>query len=431
MALERFFPSDFEARAPEADVPGATAREAWPIRYADLEPHYDAAEALYRVRGTADPLRSGIDASRRLLPPPPLTAAGDELFRFFQSRGLHPYRLPMACEFAPGCQACQGFLCARACKNDAARICLEPALRDHGATLLDECEVVRLEADRRLVTGVVCRRAGRVVTLSARRIVLAAGALRTPELLLRSRSTEWPAGLANDSDLVGRHLMRHFVDLYVIEPKQPAGEALENRFKELAFNDFYLADGVKLGSVQSFGRLPPGDMLFASLGQDLRDGPMGRAAGALQLIRPWLRPFLSRMGTDNMVLATTMEDQPYVGNRVMLAGGQEEPGIAISYRVGSADGRRIRRFRETMQRVLEGRRWRLIGQAENNQRLAHVCGTCRFGTDPATSVLDPQNRAHGLGNLYIVDSSFFPSSGGTNPSLTIAANALRVAGHLV
>ena len=73
----------------------------------------------------------------------------------------------------------------------------------------------------------------------------------------------------------------------------------------------------------------------------------------------------------------------------------------------------------------------LIKQAENNQRIAHVCGTCRFGDDPASSVLDRNNRAHGVANLYVVDASFFPSSGGTNPALTIAANALRVAEHML
>jgi choline dehydrogenase-like flavoprotein len=73
----------------------------------------------------------------------------------------------------------------------------------------------------------------------------------------------------------------------------------------------------------------------------------------------------------------------------------------------------------------------LIKQAENNQRIAHACGTCRFGAGANESVLDLNNKAHGLANLYVVDSSFFPSSAGTNPSLTIAANALRVADHLL
>ena len=83
-----------------------------------------------------------------------------------------------------------------------------------------------------------------------------------------------------------------------------------------------------------------------------------------------------------------------------------------------------------MRATLRTRRWRLVKQAENNQRIAHACGTCRFGADPTTSVLDPDNRCHDLDNLYVVDASFFPTSGSTNPSLTIAANALRVADRM-
>jgi choline dehydrogenase-like flavoprotein len=92
---------------------------------------------------------------------------------------------------------------------------------------------------------------------------------------------------------------------------------------------------------------------------------------------------------------------------------------------------RIEAFRGLMKQALKPYSFSVVKQAANNQRIAHVCGTCRFGTDPADSVLDANNRAHGLANLYVVDASFFPSSGGTNPSLTIAANALRVAAHLI
>jgi choline dehydrogenase-like flavoprotein len=84
-----------------------------------------------------------------------------------------------------------------------------------------------------------------------------------------------------------------------------------------------------------------------------------------------------------------------------------------------------------MRRILKPYRHLLLKQGENNRRLAHVCGTCRFGLDPRDSVLDRDNKAHGIDNLYVVDASFFPSSGGTNPALTIAANALRVAEHLI
>ena len=431
MALERFAPSDFEPRANYPQANEATLVDAWPVRFDAFCEHYAAAEALYRVRGTADPLNRTAHPPQYAASPPPLTSGAAELFAHLRAGGLHPYPLPMACEFVPGCECCQGYLCDRGCKNDSASICLAPALRDHGATLLDRCEVLRIDADRSRATGVVCRWRGTEITLRGKRVILAAGALQTPNLLLRSRSALWPDGLANGSGWVGRNLMRHCIDLYLVASNpRDAAEPFDNRPKEFAFNDFYSSGHTKLGSVQSFGRLPPGSMLFGSLVQDLRDGALPWAAGPLALARPLLQPVLQRLVDRSITLATTMEDLPYADNRVQAAESGPPGDIRIAYRLRAHDHARVERFRSLMSDTLKARRWRRVKQAENNQRLAHVCGTCRFGTDPRTSVLDPSNRCHELDNLYVVDSSFFPSSGGTNPSLTIAANALRVAGHL-
>ena len=129
-----------------------------------------------------------------------------------------------------------------------------------------------------------------------------------------------------------------------------------------------------------------------------------------------------------------MEDLPYRDNLMALSDNMDSMGrkrTVIKYRIKEQDRTRIEFFRKEVSRILKPYPFMLIKQAENNQRIAHVCGTCRFGEDPKESVLDSNNRAHGIANLYIVDSSFFPSSGGTNPALTIAANALRVADHIV
>jgi choline dehydrogenase-like flavoprotein len=107
------------------------------------------------------------------------------------------------------------------------------------------------------------------------------------------------------------------------------------------------------------------------------------------------------------------------------------PLLSFTYSISDFDKARLRAFRRKIQTLLKPYRVRRIGQATNNRVLAHACGTCRFGTDPNSSVLDASNKAHGLANLYVVDASFFPSSGGTNPALTIAANALRVGDHLI
>ncbi len=431
MALERFAASDFTPRSNHPNATGSSLEESWPVAFEAFGAHYDAAEKLYRVRGTTDPLNQSEQRPRYHAAPPPMAPASAELFAFLAAKGLHPYRLPLACEFVPGCRCCQGFLCGMECKNDSARICLNPAVRDFGAVVLNDCHVMRIDTDRSRANGVVCRWQGNDITLRGKLVVLAAGALQTPNLLLRSRSPQWPNGLANGSNMVGRNLMRHCIDLYLVQPskREHHGHA-ENRFKEFAFNDFYRTDGVKLGSVQSFGRLPPGSMLFGSLQQDLRDGPVPWLSSALSLARPWLQPMLQRMVDSSITLATTMEDLPYLDNRVLPADEASAGTVRISYRLRDQDRERVRRFRSLMRAALKPRRWRLIKQAENNQRIAHACGTCRFGSDPKTSVLDPNNRCHELENLYVVDSSFFPSSGGTNPSLTIAANALRVAKHL-
>lgn len=426
MALERFFPSDFEPGKRHPDASGSSLPERWPVSYDAMAPYYDAAERLFRVRGTRDPLRAENGAA--MPAPPPLTPGAAELVDFFNSKGLHPYRLPLACEFVDGCATCQGYLCDRNCKNDASRICLAPAIAEHGARLLDGCEVLRVEASRHTVSGVMCRWRGQERRLHARRVVLAAGALETPRILLASASPEWPDGLANDSLQVGRNLMRHHIDLYLVKP---GVKNFDNRHKEFAFNDFYNAGGGNFGSVQSFGRLPPVPVLAASMVDDLRQGPLPWTAPLFKLAQPALRPVLKALVHDRMILATTLEDLPYADNRVGLPAAGSDARLELSYRVRPQDERRIDGFRQRMREVLKPYSFSIVKQADNNQRIAHVCGTCRFGNDPATSVLDADNRAHGLDNLYVVDASFFPSSGGTNPSLTIAANALRVADHLI
>ncbi|MBK1714309.1 GMC oxidoreductase [Rubrivivax gelatinosus] len=419
MAMERFLPADFEPGRFGGAATDAEIVERWPVSHAELLPFYARAEALYGVRGDADPLA---EHPPQLPEPPPLSPAGAEFAAFLASRGLHPYRLPSACDYRPGCGACQGFLCSSGCKREAGNACLEPALREHGAALLSGCRVLEALADGRRATGVRCLQRGRVLELRARSVVLAAGALQSPLILLRSAGG---AGLGNGSGLVGRNLMRHLIDVYLVRPRGAAG-GFDNRRKEMACNDFYVDGDRKLGTLQSFGRLPPAPMLFGSLASDLRASRWGWAAPALALARPLMKPVLNDISQGWITLATIAEDLPYRDNRV--APHADGPGrIVLEYRLRAEAHERMRRLREHLERTLRGRAWRRLDQVANNQRIAHVCGTCRFGDDPRRSVLDRDNRVHELDNAYVVDSSFFPSSGGTNPSLTIAANALRVA----
>ncbi|HHJ80958.1 MAG TPA: GMC family oxidoreductase, partial [Candidatus Tenderia electrophaga] len=418
-----FFPTDFSPKKNHPEAQGSTLPEQWPISYADMQPYYEHAERLFRLRGSTDTCHPGLQTPH-FLTPPPLCSATQELNDFFTDNGLHPYRLPQACEFVPGCQGCQGFLCPNNCKNDSVRICLLPAIEKYNACLLEECEVIKLESDQNSVTSVICDQHGKKIVLRGTTIILAAGALETPRLLLKSNTKQWPNGLANDSGLVGRNLMRHYVDLYALLP--PSQQGHPGNLKELAFNDFYQFNGHKFGTVQSFGALPPPAVIIDGMEKDLRDEGRNGLAALFKIGKPLIRPVLKHIFSRRILFASIMEDLPYLDNRVTLSNTTHDR-LSIQYKIRPHEQNRIQLFRDQLAKAFSANRFMLIKQAENNERIAHACGTCRFGLEPENSVLNMNNRAHGLENLYIVDSSFFPSSAGTNPSLTLAANALRVA----
>ena len=429
MALERLFPSDFTPRENHPAETGAALPEQWPISYSELTPYYRAAEVLYRVRGTPDPKRPE-DNFEHLLDPPTLSAAGNELNAFLIDKGLHPYRVPQACEYASGCECCQGFLCAKQCKNDSAKICLMPAIRQFNSDLLQNCTVIALEASRTRVTGVICLWRGRRLKLRGSVVVLAAGALPTPAILLRSSSSAWPEGLGNSSGMVGKYLMRHFIDLYAVLPKN---NTAVSPFKELAFNDLYQSEGEKFGTVQTFGKLPPAAMILEGLEKKLQQEVMPPAAAIFRRVKRVIQSPIDGFFSRRLIFASIMEDLPYPENTVLPSkSGSHDSShpLVLRYTVSEHQKARLKSFRKRIRAILKPYRKLAIYEAGNNQRIAHACGTCRFGSDPATSVLDRNNQVYGIENLYIVDSSFFPSSGGTNPALTIAANALRVADHI-
>ena len=421
MVCERFFVRDFTPRENFTDPGDSTVPETWPITYDQMAPWYAEAETLLGVRGQPDPLRP--EAAEVGLPAaPPFSVDNQPLVDYLAGRGLHPYHLPMACEYTDGCATCQTYLCERQCKNEAARNAVLPAVTEYGAKLLADCRVVRLEADRTRVRRVICEHRGATLTLKGRVVVLAAGALATPVLLLNSRSGDWPRGLANGSDWVGRNLMRHLLDPIEVWLQPDSHITAAN--KEIGLNDFYFFEGQKYGTVQSFGAIPPMEWMTN------RPGAKGQA---LRLVSPAVRRVYQRFFTGGLILAAMMEDLPYLDNRVLPGdrpGSDGRQRIRMHYRLHANEIDRHGKFLALIKDVLQPFRTRPLGSGKNNANLGHVCGTCRFGTDPTTSVLNPENRAHEVENLYVVDTSFFPSSAGLNPSLTVAANALRVAAHV-
>ncbi len=424
MVMERFFPSDFEPSSytdPKANMPV----NGWPITYDELRPYYIQAESLYGVKGMLDPLRENfLDP---LASPPELSEPSKQLYDFFRGKNLHPYAMPMACEYKPNCQECIGFICPNSCKNDSARVCLAPALEQYSAKIVDECEVLRIEASSSRVTSLWARHRNKAFQLETPLLILGSGALSSPALLLRSRSELWPDGLANDSGQVGKNLMRHYFDLYCIKTRIPPVEGM--LLKQIALNDAYYDDnGKTLGTLQAVGRLPNAAALIYELSQELDRKGQRVFSKLVYITRALLRQFANYNLTQRLILTGIMEDVPYLENKVALS---DSDSIKINYQISATEQLRIKRFRRKVKDMLNPLIFTFIPNAENNERLAHVCGTCRFGEDPAVSILNKYNQAHKLDNLFIIDSSFFPTSTGINPSLTLAANALRVASHIL
>lgn len=414
-ALSRYRRSDF---AP-LRIPGALPRE-WPIAYDELRPFYARTEQLLRVAGSPDPLDPDDDAVLR--PPPPLGPRDTALAAAMQEAGLHPYRLHVGIDYLPGCSECLGDACPRDCKADGNNRALQQAVAI-GALLIHDETVVRLEPAPEGVQ-VVSRIGGPTATTGAgrkrlaRHVILAAGALNTPLVLARS-SALWRDG--SPPPLLGCGLMFHITDILGLQPRRDV--ANYGPQKTLAIRDLY-----EVGEVQSMAmrvRAAPIASYLRAEVERLGFGWLGGGLEALRLPAAVAAKFLGRAAT----FATVQEDYAYAANRVWEDSGQPER-IRFRYEVPdelrerSSCGRRVIR-----ERLGHLRPFFLTPLATPNW--GHPMGTCRMGRDPAVSVTDSEGRVWGVPNVVVADAATLPTSGSTNPALTVSANALRIAESLV
>ena len=402
--------ADFRVRR---HVDGSTL--AWPIGYDELAPFYAQAEAWYFAHGEAgtDPT----EPPRAAYPFPPMTHEPRILgiCEALKTFGLHPFALPLALqryddrpESSPciRCSTCDGFPCQRHAKGDAEVCGVAPALAHPNVRLLTGTRVVRLVAgaDRR-IAALEAEGPEGARRYQARAYVLAAGAVNSAALLLRSGDDAHPNGLANASGQVGRNYMCHLNSACIaIDPRHENPTVFQ---KTLAINDYYEDSGdpdfpYPLGHVQNLGKVTP-EILRAQ--------------------RPYFPPALCRWVARHSVdWWLTTEDLADPDNRVTLAADRT---IQLHYRPNNeaAHRRLLARWRA----VLHQLGFPLVFfQRMDIRAVAHQAGTLRFGADPAQSVFDPDCRSHELDNLYVADASFMPSISAVNPSLTIMANALRV-----
>ena len=407
---------------------------AWPITYDDLEPYYLKAERLYHVHGKRgeDPTEPPASAP---FPHPPISHEPriQQLSDDFERLGLKPFHTPLGLQIDEKnphtskcirCDTCDGYPCLVDAKSDAQTLCVDPALRFPNVTLLTNAYVERLETSvsGREVSNVIVSRNGAKESFSASLVVVSCGAINSAALLLRSASDKHPRGLANTSDVVGRHYMGHVNSVMLALSKCPNPTLYQ---KTLAVNDFYF------GSKD--WNYPMGHFSFVAK----LDG-VALSAGAPAIAPGWT---LDMMAKHSLSFWLTSEDLPDPNNRVTV---DRDGRIVLQYTPNNEEPHRrlIAKLKDLMKQQTkcgvhghechEGlfARSLFIGDRIPLAGVAHQNGTIRFGKDPKTSALDVNCKAHDLDNLYVVDGSFFPSSAAVNPALTIMANALRVADHL-
>jgi choline dehydrogenase-like flavoprotein len=343
--------------------------------------------------------------------------------------GYHPFHSPcgimlneanMPYSQCVRCEDCDGFPCLVQAKSDAEVLGVRPALEHSNVTLLTNSQVLKLNTNAAgsSVSEVVVDRDGKTETFRASIVVVSAGAANSARLLLMSANDKHPHGLANGSGQVGRNYMYHNSQAVLAISKEPNPTKYQ---KTLGLNDFYF--GMKdfefpMGNIQMVGK---------------SQGPMYKGEKPIEagLAPMFTLDFVARHAVDFWL---STEDLPSPDNRVTI---DREGNITLSYTPNNQVAKQ--RLYDKLKSMLNhlGMHEHLIPRNLYMKNeidiggVAHQSGTCRFGTDPATSVLDTNCKAHELDNLYVVDTSFFPSIGAVNPALTAMANALRVGDHLL
>jgi choline dehydrogenase-like flavoprotein len=404
---------------------------AWPVSYDELEPYYTEAERIYRVHGARgeDPTEPPASA------PYPFPAVSHEpriqrLADDLAAAGHRPFHAPcgvmldernMPYSACVRCPTCDGFPCLVHAKADAEVLAVRPALEHPNVSLLTGAQAVRLETNAAgtAITGVVVARDGARETYTGDIVVVSCGAANSAKLLLASATEKHPRGLANGSDQVGRNYMFHACTAVLALSKEPNPTVFQ---KTLGVNDFYFSGpdvDYPLGNIQMVGK---------------SSAEMFRGEKPLQtkLAPQWTLDKVAEHAVDFWL---STEDLPLPENRVTL---RDDGNIALAYTPSNEVPKK---------RLLHELKGMLSKTGMHEEHLlprhaylkndipvagcAHQAGTCRFGTDPATSVLDTDCRAHELDNLYVVDTSFFPSIGAVNPALTAMANAVRVGDRIL
>ncbi|MBD0365467.1 MAG: GMC family oxidoreductase [Flavisolibacter sp.] len=421
-ALFRFRESDFQQVQHYGGI-----SPAWELGYDIYEPYYTQAEKLYYVHGRrgADPTEPPSNAPYPH-PPLPYEPLIKDLNERLRQTGLRPFPLPMGVKLPQDYTEIEapvvlsnfdGFPDLTESKADGQIMALRPALQHKNVTLLTHAYVERLDTDAtgKTVNKVHVNLKGERVVFKGDIIIVAGGAVNSAALMLRSHNEQHPNGLANGSGQVGRNLMLHHNGCLVAFTKKKNDCVFQ---KSLGIADFYhSADDSEfpLGEIQLMGRNDPDTILW--LAEKQFPGKSYEELAEMS-IDFWL----------------TAEDLPSPDNHITL---RSDGSIQVYYTRNNYTA--YKKLKEKLKQIFVK-----LGELDADYKdvywngydldvsgMSHQNGTMKFGSDPKTSVLDLNCKAHDLENVYVVDASFFPSCGAFNPALTIAANALRVGDHIL
>ncbi len=379
----------------------------WGLKYQDFEPYYTAAEKLYQVHGKVgdDPTEPPHSEDYPLAPvarDPQIEEMGNRISKY----GLNPAYLPIGI-------GDEG-------RTDAEDTGISPAIRaGYDVTLKTSATVVALHTNPSgsEVKAVEAKIGQQSFLFSADIVVLSCGAINSAALLLRSANEKHPLGLANSSELVGRNLMKQLMTVILQQSPQPNSGLFQ---RTLYVNDFYWGDKdfpYPMGQIQDAGGI-------------LQDVIFSESPPILSIAAKRMPGFgLKRLAKRSLGWWLQTEDLPDTNNRIEIKNNK----LYLYYNANNleAHDRLLYRWQEVLKATdKQSRGLHPYGSAPIAV-VAHQCGTCRFGEDAKTSVLDLNCRTHDVDNLYVVDGSFFPSSAAVSPALTIIANALRVGQNLI
>ena len=424
----RFHPSDFRVRSLDG------VAEDWPLTYGQLEPYYDLNDEVMGVSGvTGDPAYP--PKAPRQTPPVPLGKLGTTLARGLDKLGWHWWPSDSAINTAayggrPACNNCGP--CDIGCYNRSkasADVTYWPRARAKGAVLETGARVreITVGVDGRADGAVYYDSNGRVQEQKARIVVLACNGVGTSRLLLNSKSSLFPDGLANSSGMVGKNLMFHPVAMVTGVFEEELNGHVGPIGCSILSHEFYETD-LSRGFVRGYQL------------QGVRaSGPAHTALGGVPgIVIPWgedhHRIFRERMG-HNATLAVMGEDLPELHNQVTLdpelTDGDGMPAPRVEYTLSDNSRKMLDHGIARATEALDAAgAQEVIVNALLGPSGWHLMGTARMGTDPAGSVVDELGRCHDVKNLYIVDGSIFVTGAAVNPTTTIQALALYVADHM-